>query len=110
LFKECNIFDPVSKLLLKLLPFVVGNMLKFQANSDIQNINTRHKDYFHFPNVNLTRLERNVQYRQFGNFPSDIKSLNHNIKIFKLVLKDHLLMHSFYNVEEFIITENSKLL
>jgi hypothetical protein len=32
-------------------------------------------------------------------FPPTIKSLNHDIKKFKLALKEYLLSHSFYSVE-----------
>jgi hypothetical protein len=36
------------------------------------------------------------------------KSLNHDIKMFKPVLKEYLLSHSFYSVEEFTSTNNSQ--
>jgi hypothetical protein len=43
----------------------------------------------------------------FSNLPPTIKSLNHDIKIFKPALKDHLLTHSFYSVDDFTSVENS---
>jgi hypothetical protein len=38
--------------------------------------------------------------------PDSIESLNHDIIVFKPALKDYLLSHSFYSVEEFISIEN----
>jgi hypothetical protein len=43
LFKKFNILPLGSELLPLLLLFVVDNTEKFQSNSDIHNINTRHK-------------------------------------------------------------------
>jgi hypothetical protein len=37
----------------------------------------------------------------------DIKSLNHDIKVFKPALSDNLRSYSFYSVEEFSSVERS---
>jgi hypothetical protein len=44
----------------------------------------------------------------FSNLLANIKSLNHNIKMFKPALKEYLLFHS-YTIEEFTQTKNSQL-
>jgi hypothetical protein len=83
-------------------------MEKFQTNSDIHNINTRYKHDFHQPNANLTSYQKGAYYagiKLFNNLPDSIKSLNHDIKVFKPALKDYLLSHS-YSVEEFTSIEN----
>jgi hypothetical protein len=49
LFKKFNILPLASEFLLPLLSFVVDNLEKFQTNSDIHNINTRHKHDLHQP-------------------------------------------------------------
>jgi hypothetical protein len=99
----------VSEFLLSLLSFVVDNMEKFQTNSDIHNINTRHKHDLHQLSANLTSYQKGAYYAEiklFNSLPKSIKSLNHDIKLFKLALKDYLLFHSFYSVEEFTSIEN----
>jgi superoxide dismutase len=101
----------VSEFKLSLLPFAVDNMEKFQTNSDIHNIHTRHKHYLHQLSTNLTSYQKRAYYagmKLFNTLSDSIKSLNHDIKVFKPALKDYLLSHSFYSVEEFTSTENIK--
>jgi hypothetical protein len=52
-FKKFSILPLVSEFLLLLLSFVVDNMEKFQTNSDIHNINTRHKHDLHQSNYSI---------------------------------------------------------
>jgi hypothetical protein len=84
-------------------------MKKFQTNSDIHNINTRYKHDLHQPSANLTSYHKGAYYagiKLFSSLPDSIKSLNHDIKLFQPALKDYLLSHSFYSVEEFTLIEN----
>jgi hypothetical protein len=90
----------------------MNNTGKFQTNSDIHNISTRHRYNFHVPNIYITKYQKGVYYtgiKLFNNLPTTIKSLNHDIKKFKPALKDYLLFHS-YSIEEFTLTKNSQLL
>jgi hypothetical protein len=53
--------------------------------------------------ANLITYQKGAYYagiKLFNTFPASIKSLNHNIKVFKPALKDYLLSHS-YSGEEF---------
>jgi hypothetical protein len=98
LFKKFNILPLASEFLLSLLSFVVDNMEKFHTNSDIHNINTRHKHDLHEPSANLTSYQKGAYYvgiTLFSTLPDSIKSLNHDIKVLKPALKDYLLSHSF---------------
>jgi hypothetical protein len=77
-------------------------MEKFQKNSDIHSINTRHKHDLHQLSSNLTSYQKGAYYagiKLFNSLPDSIKCLNHDIKLFKLALKDYLLSHSFYSAE-----------
>jgi hypothetical protein len=112
LFKKFNILPPASEFLLSLLSFVVDNMEKFQTNSDIHSISTRHRYNLHVPNSNLNKYQKGVYYsgiKLFNNLPPNVINLSHNIKMFKRALKDYLLSHSFYSVEEFTLPKNSHL-
>jgi hypothetical protein len=112
LFKKFSILPLASEFLFSLLSFVVDNREKFQANSDIHSISTRYRYNLHVPNTNLNKYQKEVYYsgiKLFNNLPPYIKSLNHNIKIFKPALKEYFLSHSFYSVEEFTLTKNSQL-
>jgi hypothetical protein len=56
-----------------------------------------------------TYLPKGAYYagiKLFNSLPDSIKSLNHDIKLFKLALKCYLLSHSSYSVEEFTSIEN----
>jgi hypothetical protein len=84
-------------------------MKKFQTNSDKHSINTRHKHDLHQLNANLTSYQKDACYagiKLFNILPDSIKSLNNDIKVLKPALKDYLLSHSFYTVEEFASIEN----
>jgi hypothetical protein len=61
------------------------------------------------PNTNLTKYQKGVYYtgiKLFNNLPPTIKSLNHDIKVFKPALKDYRLTHS-YSADDFTSVENS---
>jgi hypothetical protein len=110
LFRKFNTLPFASEFVLCLLPFVVENLDKFQRNTDIHNLNTRRKYDLHMPNTNLTKYQKGEHYKGiklFDSLPPTIKSLNHDIKVFKLALKGCLLTHSFYSVDDFTSVENS---
>jgi hypothetical protein len=113
LFKKFYILPLASKFLLSLLSFVVDNLETFQTNSDIHNFRTRYRNNLHVPKTNLSKYQKEVYYsgiKLFNNFPPTIRSLNHDIKKFKPALKEYLLSHSFYSVQEFTLAKNSQLL
>jgi hypothetical protein len=106
LFWKFHILPLASEFILCLLSFVVENLDKFQINTDAHNLNTRYKYDLHMPNTNLTKYQKGG-IKLFNNLPPIIKSLNHDIKVFKPALKDYLLTHSFYSVDDFTSVENS---
>jgi hypothetical protein len=62
------------------------------------------------PNMNLTKYQKVVYcagIKLFSDLPPTIKSLNHDIKVFKPALKYYLLTYSFYSVDDFTYVENS---
>jgi hypothetical protein len=110
LFWKFNILPLASEFILYLLSFEAENLDKFQRNTDVHNLNTRRKYDLHMPNTNLIRYQKGVYctgIKLFNNLPPTIKSLNHYIKVFKSALKDYLLTHSFYSVDDFTSVENS---
>jgi hypothetical protein len=109
-FWKFNILPLASEFVLCLLSFVVENLDKFQRNTNVHNLNTRCKYDLHMPNTNLIKYQKGAYYtgiKLFNNLPPTIKSLNHDIKVFKPALKDYLLTHSFYSVDDFTCVENS---
>jgi hypothetical protein len=88
---------------------VEENLDKFQRNTDVHNLNTRRK-YDLMPNMNLTKYQKGVYYtgiKLFNNLPPTITSLNHDMKVIEPALKDYLLTHSFYPMDDFTSVENS---
>jgi hypothetical protein len=89
LFKKFNILPLASEFLLSLLSLIVDNMEEFQTNSEELSLNTRHKYDLHVLNANLSSYQRGTYYAEvklFNTLPSNIKSLNHDIKVFKPAL------------------------
>jgi hypothetical protein len=112
LFKKFNILPLACEFLLSLLSLIVDNMEKFQTNSDIHSISTRYRYNLHVPGTNLSKYQKGVHYsgiKLFNKLQPNINSLNHDIETFKPALKDYLLSHSFYSVEEFTSTKNFQL-
>jgi hypothetical protein len=110
LFRKFNVLPLPSEFVLCLVSFVVENLDKFQRNTDVHNLNTRRKYDLHMPNTNLTKYKKIVYHtgiKLFNNLPPTIKSLNHDIKVFKPALKDYLLTHFFYSIDDFTSVENS---
>lgn len=99
----------VSEHPLLLMSFVVVNTEKFQTNSDIYNTNTRHKHALPQPSADITSYQKDAYYaglKLFSTLLNSIKSLNHDINVFKPVLKDYPLSYSLYPFEEITSTEN----
>jgi hypothetical protein len=110
LFWKFNLLPLASEFILCLLSYVVENLDKFKRNTDVHNLNTRRKYDLHIPNTNLTKHKKGVYYtgiKLFNNLLPTIKSLNQDTKVLKPALKDYLLTHSFYSVDDFTSVENS---
>jgi hypothetical protein len=54
------------------------------------------------------KKERTIQLSSYSIiFYQQLKSLNYDMKVFKPALKDSLLTHTFYSVDDFLSAENS---
>jgi hypothetical protein len=72
-------------------------------------VSIRHMEVMFMPSVSLTSYQKGAYYagiKLFSSLPSN-KSLRHDIKVLKPELKNYLLSHSFYSVEEFTSIKNS---
>jgi len=104
LFKQWKILTFSSQYIFSLLLFVVGHKDLFTANSDVHDLNTRFKHDLHLPSTSLTLVQRGVFYsgsKIFNHLPHHIKKLSNNFKCFKSELKNFLLAHTCYNIEEY---------
>jgi hypothetical protein len=71
------------------------------------NVNTRHKHCLHRPIANLSCFHKSVYYAGIkicNKLPSDLKCLINEKALLKLVLKLYLNMHSFYSVDEYLLS------
>jgi hypothetical protein len=87
-------------------------MEKFQTNSGIHSIPTGNRYNLHVPNTNLSKYQKGVyhyRYKLFSKLPPNMRSSNQDIKMFKPELKEYLLSHAFYSVEEFTLTKSFQL-
>jgi len=106
-----NTFTTISIHFLPLV-FVIKNRDFFQSNSEIHNINTRFNHNLHLPSTNLTLVQKVVLYsgsKIYNHLPSNIKALSNDAKHFKHTLKNYLIEHSFYSLDEFYISASWQL-
>ena len=104
LFKQLQILTLPSQYIYSLLVFVVKNRDLFLLNSQIHNLNTRHKHDLHLPLTNLTLVQRGVLYsgsKFYNCLPLHIKNLSGDLRSFKRKLKNFLANHTFYSLDEY---------
>jgi hypothetical protein len=83
---------------------VLLNRDLFLFNSEIHDINTRHKYNLHLPTGNLTLVQKGVLYsgsKIYNHLPLHIKTLSNDLKHFKSKMKSFLVEHTLYSLEEF---------
>jgi hypothetical protein len=62
LFKEFGILTLYSQYIFSTLMFVVKHTDLFKINTEVHEINTRHKLDFHVPPVRLMRIQKGLYY------------------------------------------------
>jgi hypothetical protein len=62
LFKKLGILTLNSQYIFSTLMFVVKHKDLFKVNTELHEINTRHKLDFHVPSVRLTRIQKGLYY------------------------------------------------
>jgi hypothetical protein len=81
----------------------------FKLNSDLHNFNTRGKNDLHLLQLRLSIYSNGVYYmgiKTFNHLPSFIKQLSDNKNQFKSILKNYLLLKSFYSLKDFFNNED----
>ena len=84
--------------------FVVNSREDFSANMDIHDRNTHYNHKLHFPSTNLKLVQRGVFHsgvKIFNCLPISIKRHFREPKSFKIKLRNFLLEHSFYSLDEY---------
>jgi len=103
-FKQLQMLTLPSQYIYSLLVFVVKNRDLFLLNSQIHNLNTRHKHDLHLPSTNLTLVQRGVLYsgsKCYNCLPLHIKNLSGDLRSFKRKLKNFLTDHTLYSLDEY---------
>jgi hypothetical protein len=89
--------------------FVVSNKERFQTNSPIRSVNTRHREHLHRQIGNFSCFQKsayNAGIKTFNSLPSNLRRPVNRKSQFKVALKRYLNTHSFYSVEEFLMLKN----
>jgi hypothetical protein len=108
LFKRLQILPLSCEYIFSLLNFIINNQEHFQTNSAVHSVNTRNKQHLLRPVANLTCFQKSTYYsgiKIFNNLPSSLKSLVNEKARFKVALKRYLNTHSFYSVDEFLVSK-----
>jgi hypothetical protein len=104
LFKQLQILPLPSQYIFSLLVFVTKNRELFLTESEIHDINTRYNHNLHLPSTNLTLVQKGVLYsgsKVFNRLPLSIKAHSYDPKRFKTTLKNYLIEHAFYSLDEY---------
>jgi hypothetical protein len=90
LFKKLGILTLYSEYIFSILMFVVKHNDLFKVNTEVHEINTRHKLDLHVPLVRLTRIKKGLYYSGialFNALPLRMKQAAQDVKKFKYTLK-----------------------
>ena len=104
LFKQLQILTLPSQYIYSFLVFVIKNGELFSFNSEIHNLHTRFKNNLHLPSTNLSMVQKGVLYsgiKIFNYLPQQIKNHSGDLKSFKRKLKNFLIDHTLYSLDEF---------
>jgi hypothetical protein len=104
-FKKLEILPIPSLYIYSLMMFLVDNLHYFQTNSSVYDINTRYKNQLHIPSVRLSAIQRYITYsaiKIFNKLPPSISRLKKGKLVFKSAIRNYLLKHVFYSIEEFV--------
>ena len=104
LYKQQQILTVYGQYIFSLLMFVVKHREVFSLNSDIHDRNTRYNLNLHFPTTNLKMVQRGAFYsgvKIFNHLPTSIKALFGDPERFKIKLRNFLLEHSLYSLDEY---------
>jgi len=104
-YTKLEILPIPSLYIYSLMLFLVDNLHYFQTNSSVHDINTRYKNQLHIPSVRLSAIQRGITYsaiKIFNKLPPSISRLKKDKLVFKSAIRNYLLTHVFYSIEEFV--------
>jgi hypothetical protein len=104
LFKHLKILTVFSQYIFSVLVFMTNNMNLFIFNREIHSINTRSSLDLHLQATNLSIVQKGVLHsgcKIFNSLPLYIKTHLENSRHFKKILKNYLIEHSLYSLDEF---------
>jgi exonuclease III len=104
LFINLKIMTMYSQYIYSTVLHTVSNKHLFTFNSEIHKHRTRYNSDLHLPIANLTKYTEGPYFsaiKIFNHLPDYIKSLVSEQKRFKYALKEFLLQHSFYSIQEY---------
>jgi len=104
LYKQFQILTLPGQYILSLLLLVIKYRELFPLNSNIHDRNTRYNHNLHPPTTNLKLVQKGVLYsgiKIFNPLPTNIKSFSKDPEHFKNKLKNFLLEHTLYSLNEY---------
>jgi len=103
-FKQLKILPMKSQYIYSILSFVVKNRNLFTLNGDKHNILTRQSGDLYLPSSSLTLYQNGVHFtgvKIFNNLPRELKQLAVTPNKFKRTLREYLVSHCFYSLDEY---------
>lgn len=89
--------------ILECLCYIKRNLHKYLHIHDNHNYSTRHKENIYVPKHRLTRSRTGTNYYGIIFFNKlSIQTRNLPFKLFKVRLKEYLLLNAYYSIEEFL--------
>jgi len=99
LFKQLKILTLFSQYIVSVLVFMTRNMNLFTSNREIRSINTRSSFDLDLQSTNLSVVHSGC--KMFNSLSVYIKTHFENTRHFKKILKNYLIEHSLYSMDEY---------
>jgi hypothetical protein len=90
-----------------LISYIINTKNLFQMNTKVHSVNIRYKHCLHKQIANLSCFQKSAYYagiKIFSSLPSEPKSLRNEKAHFQVTLKQYLYTHSFYSVDEYLLS------
>ena len=106
LFEKLKVLTLTGEYIYSVMCYVVDNIDKFQTNFSVHGRTTRNMNELHRPTNSLKLFQKGAYYSAiqiYNKLPNNIKLLciQRKSKPFKTSVKEFLITHTFYNLEEY---------
>jgi hypothetical protein len=104
IFVQNNLMTFYSHYIYSTILFVLNNRNLFNLNTQVHQHDTRSKNNFHLPNINLTKVKKDPYFsciQLFNHLPEKLILLDPKKRAHKKILQTFFWTHPFYSIHEY---------